>query len=88
MFEDCSELLSLRIDTFNTKKVLEMDEMFSGVINLRNLDLSSFDTRNISSWVRMWHLITNMNIRISVSRNKKILGDIGEGINITDIDND
>jgi surface protein len=62
-----------------------MNEMFSGVINLRVLDLTSFDTTNLVSWTDMWKDITNLNITIDLQNNPNILKNKPEGIVIIDI---
>ena len=43
MFFGCSNLTTLDISNFNTKKVANMENMFRACINLTTLDLSSFN---------------------------------------------
>lgn len=84
MFKGCSSLETLEIN-FNTETVLEMNEMFSGVINLRELDLTSFDTTNLVSWTDMWKDITKLNITIDLKKNPNILENKPDGIVIIEI---
>ena len=84
MFKDCSKLEKLEIN-FDTKKVYEMSEMFSNDINLRELDLSSFDTRNLNSWENIFNGIDNLTITIDKEKNEKILTNLSDGIHIIDI---
>lgn len=85
MFKGCASLEELEI-SFNTANVVEMNEMFSGVTNLRELDLSSFDTRNVASWTDIWKDITELNITIDYEKNKNILDGRPDGIVINDIE--
>ena len=62
-----------------------MIEMFSGVINLRELDLSTFDTRKVNAWNDIWKGINNLTIIIDKEKNGEILTNISEGIKIIDI---
>ncbi|MBP5476697.1 MAG: BspA family leucine-rich repeat surface protein [Paludibacteraceae bacterium] len=47
MFNDCSSLVSLDLNSFNTAKVTNMSHMFSGCSALKSLDLSMFITANV-----------------------------------------
>ena len=85
MFKDCSSLTDLKMDNFNTYNVQSMNEMFSGVSSLRELSLPKFYTNNIQSYTNMWKGVKDLNLRISVKDNKKILDGV-EGLNITNID--
>ena len=62
-----------------------IDEMFAGVINLKELDLTNFDTQNVYSCDGIWNDITELNIMINVSKNRYILEYKPEGTNVTDI---
>ena len=79
MFKDCSKLEKLELN-FNTKNVNKMDEMFSNVTSLRNLDLSSFDTSNVDSAKDIWKGITELTLIIDEDKNGNILADKPEGI--------
>ena len=61
-----------------------MDEMFSGDINLKKLDLEKFDRRYLISWNDIWKNITNLTVKIDTSLNEKILDNIPPGIIIID----
>ena len=47
MFNDCSSLVSLDLNSFNTAKVTNMSHMFSGCSALKSLDLSMFITAKV-----------------------------------------
>ena len=84
MFKDCSKLEKLEIN-FDTTKVYEMSEMFSGVTNLRELDLSTFDTRNLNNGDNIFKGISNLTVTIDQEKNEKILKNLPDGVHIIDI---
>ena len=91
MFEGCHDLKSLSIKKFKTDKVTIMNNMFKGCASLeelemRELDLSSFDTRKVASWTDIWKDITELNITIDYEKNKNILDGRPDGIVINDIE--
>ena len=47
MFYNCSSLISLNLDNFNTNNVEDMSYMFSGCSSLTSLNLSNFNTNNV-----------------------------------------
>ena len=87
MFKGCSELTSFDFSKFDTSEVSNMDGMFSGAICIKKLDLSSFDTRKVKSCEGMWDNINELDIKIDVSKNSKILKNKPKEINVTDINN-
>jgi surface protein len=54
LFNDCSNLTSLDLSSFDTSNVTNMSYMFKGCSNLTSLDLSSFDTSNVTSMISMF----------------------------------
>ena len=64
----------------------KMEEVLTKyLVNLENLDLSSFDTNNVISCDNIWKDIYNLTIKIDESKNKKLLENKPDGIII---DND
>ena len=52
MFGGCSNLAELKISNkFFTENVTDMSGMFLGCINLKFLDLSNFNTNNVTKWI-------------------------------------
>ena len=55
MFSGCSSLKEIKLtNKFNTSKVIHMNSMFSGCNNLIYLDLSNFDTKNVTDMSYMF----------------------------------
>ena len=47
MFDSCDSLQHIKVSSFNTSLVGDMEGMFSGCDSLTSLDLSNFDTKNV-----------------------------------------
>ena len=60
MFWNCTNLINLRIDNFNTSNVTTMWTMFENCKNLTTLDLSSFDTGNVTTMETMFNYCTKL----------------------------
>jgi len=67
MFQNCSNLESVDLSSFDTGKVINMCNMFKGCTNLKTLDLSSFDTRNVTDMSYMFYMygIPNMTSKLT-----------------------
>ena len=49
MFNECPELIEIKgLNKFNTSKVIDMSGMFQRCSKLTNLDLTNFDTSNVT----------------------------------------
>lgn len=66
MFKDCSKAVSINLMGWRTKNVhcdtsgmAEFDEMFDGCSSLKELDLSSFDTRRVEDEASMQWMFNN-----------------------------
>ena len=46
-FIKCRALKELNLSSFNTNKVIKMNDMFFGCCSLKELDFSSFKTDNV-----------------------------------------
>ena len=77
MFEECSSLSYLDLDTFDTGKVTDMRYMFAGCTGLESLGTGGFDTHNV----------TDMNSMFACCRS--IMGSMGvsgfDTSNVTDM---
>lgn len=59
-FNNCSYLTKIEgIENLNTKEVTDMSHMFYGCTLLKNIDLSHFDTRNVTT---MEYMFCNMGV--------------------------
>ena len=66
MFADCSGLTSLTgLSGFNTGSVTNMSSMFSGCSGLGSLDLSNWNTSNVSS-SRMYHMFKSCSSLVTI----------------------
>ena len=56
MFNGCSSLKKLNLNSFNTEKVINMRYMFNGCSSLNELNLDNFNTINVTdmSCVFLW----------------------------------
>lgn len=54
MFQNCYELTTLDLSSFDTSNVTTMDGMFYNCNELTTLNLSGFDTSNVTSFVTMF----------------------------------
>ena len=54
MFFDCRSLISLNLSGFDTRKVTDMDAMFYGCTNLKEIIMRGCDKKTIEmiSWVK------------------------------------
>lgn len=48
MFLDCSNLVSINLNGFDTEQIIDMRSMFNGCRSLTSLDLSNFKTTNVT----------------------------------------
>lgn len=48
MFLDCSNLVSINLNGFDTEQIIDMRSMFNGCSSLTSLDLSNFKTTNVT----------------------------------------
>ncbi|RMC40793.1 BspA family leucine-rich repeat surface protein [Lactobacillus sp. ESL0236] len=55
MFNNCRNLTSLKIQSFNTAQVTNMGGMFNGCESLAKLDLASFNTAQVKNMRWMFH---------------------------------
>ena len=60
MFQNCYNLTSLDLSSFDTSKVTDMNQMFYYCYNLTSLDLSNFDTSNVTSMRDMFNNCYNL----------------------------
>ena len=75
MFEDCKNLNSLDLSSFDTKNVYDMSSIFSRCRNLKylNLNLTTFDVKNVTFLEEMFYSCDNlMNIDKSKFISEKI----------------
>ena len=62
MFENCTSIDTINLlNNFKTENVVNMSRMFYNCINLKNLDLSSF---NITNKTNTKDMFNNTNIKI------------------------
>ena len=54
MFCDCSSLIELNLNNFNTYNVTHMSSMFSGCLSLIELNLNNFNTNNVTYMSEMF----------------------------------
>ena len=64
MFNNCSSLTSLNVDSFNTINVQEMNNMFYGCSSLKYLDISSFNTNNCKKYDSIFEECYNLTLKI------------------------
>ena len=57
---NCSKLTSLDVSHFNTSKVINMAQLFSGCTGLTSLDLSNFNTSKVTDMRCMFYICTNL----------------------------
>ena len=60
LFKDCSNLISIDLSSFDTKKVTNMSDMFSGCENLKSINLSHFNTENVTNMSYMFEKCKNL----------------------------
>lgn len=60
MFNDCNNLTTLDLSSFDTSNVINMKFMFSNCENLTALDLSNFDTNNVTDMNSMFSWCKNL----------------------------
>ena len=49
MYDECRNLTSLDLSTFNTANITDISGMFNGYDGLISLDLSTFNTSNVKN---------------------------------------
>ncbi len=54
MFQECYQLTSLNLKSFNIEKTEIIDEMFYQCLSLTSVDLSNFNTVNLTSLDRLF----------------------------------
>lgn len=90
MFNDCSNLVTINLNGFNTANVTDMGGMFRGCSSLTDLDLSSFDTHNVKKMEQMFISCSNLNNLNLSSFNTANVTDMNsmfmECSNLTDLD--
>ena len=61
MFNGCLKLKEIKgLNKFNTKKVTDMNQIFTRCFELENLDLTSFDTSNVTNMQDMFNQCRNI----------------------------
>ena len=60
LFEDCSSLVSIVWNSFNTSHITNMSNMFKGCSALTNLNLSALDTKNVTNMGGMFYGCSNL----------------------------
>ena len=69
MFTDASALTELKgIEHWDTKNVTDMNNMFGGMLNLSNLDVSNFSTEKVTNMSIMFNLTTKLE-RLTLGKN-------------------
>ena len=58
--EEIKNILEIDLSSFDTSKVTNMSDMFSGMYNLTTLNLSSFDTSKVTNMRAMFANLTNL----------------------------
>ena len=61
MFQNCSNLATLDLSSFNTSKVTNIGHMFSNCSSLTTLDLSNFNTRKVTNMNYMFGGCSKLN---------------------------
>ena len=72
MFFGCEKLTNIDLTSFNTKNVINMENMFAYCSNLKSIDLSSFDTKNVVNMKFMFNgcnKLTNINLSSFETKN-------------------
>ena len=59
MFSECSSLIELNLNNFNTNNVTNMNRMFSGCSSLKELNLNNFNTNNVTDMGGMFYRCPN-----------------------------
>ena len=73
MFSGCSNLTTLDISNFNTKKVTTMLSMFTCCYSLTTLKFSNFDTKNVKNMSGMFSSCSNLTtLDVSNFNTKKV----------------
>ena len=72
MFNECSSLMELNLNSFNTESVTTMESMFDSCTNLRLLDLSKFNTGNCQNFNNMFNKAVNMTVIVSQSTGRNL----------------
>ena len=59
MFNNCSSLISLNLNNFNTNNVKDMNNMFNNCSSLTSLNLNNFNTNNVKDMKDIFYNIKN-----------------------------
>ena len=74
MFNECSNILSIDLSSFNTKNVLDMSYMFAYCYKLKTINLFNFDTKNVINMSHMFAYCHNLSdINISFLNTKNVI---------------
>ncbi len=66
LFKNCTNLVSVNLDNFDTSSVTKMQGMFSGCENLTGVDVSGFDTCNVTNMAEMfWNCMNLVSVDVS-----------------------
>ena len=66
MFNSCTNIKTINLAGWNTKKLTSTYDMFNGCFNLTNLNLSGWNTVNVTNMSWMFDRCTNLsNIQVS-----------------------
>lgn len=66
MFENCKNMKSINLKSFDTSNVTNMSYMFSKCASLESLNLSMFNTKNVTTLLGMFQYCTNLkNLNVS-----------------------
>ena len=57
LFKECSNIISIDLSSFDTKKVTNMREMFYKCENVKSINLSHFNTCNVTDMSEMFEKI-------------------------------
>lgn len=60
MFRGCGNLISIKLNDFNTSTITDMSYMFYGCSSLSNLDVSNFNTSNVTDMSYMFSSCRNL----------------------------
>ena len=61
MFNNCKQLISLNLSSFDTSKITNMEKMFYNCSKITSLDLSNFKTSIVTNMISMFENCYNLN---------------------------
>ena len=86
--DNCTKLISLNLNKFNTIKVTNMKNMFNNCINIKILNLDSFNTQNCYSYESMFESCFNLTLILDdKSSNEKLRKNIPDFVLVIKPDN-